>query len=261
MNYKTGSWAAVAALAALVFFASRSRAQGQNADFSGGQWGEFGPGEGGSYTPQTQEWWDGIFQPQQENQKQVINNIWSDFGPGDRTENMGQSSINHDASLKALLYAIRTAEHGAWVNDGLRYFRFYGGSGFSGTLDHPVATGEKTGVKLPDHYCRGAGLSPGCVSTAAGAYQIILPTWRRYRASGRWGPRLNDFSVASQDEAARRILQDIGAIALLNAGNIEGAITRAGSQWASLPGSTSGQPKKSMEWVMAHYQDGLDMAT
>jgi len=217
---KAQSWAAVAALAALVVFATRARAQ------------------------------DGQSAP--------VNDPWSEYGPGEGSETMDESVSDTGQPLRALLYAIRTAEHGTWVNDGLRYFRFYGGSGFSGASDHPVATGEKTGVRLPDHYCRGAGLSPGCVSTAAGAYQIILPTWRRVREAGRWGPRLEDFSVASQDEAARRILMQAGGLEPLERGDIEGAILRAGTQWASLPGSTSGQPQKSMEWVLAHYADGLE---
>lgn len=233
------SWAAVAALAALLLWSTRARAGDPASAPVSDPWADFGPGEGGDgMTPE--------FDP------------WADFGPGEGGNTVQPQTINPGASLRALLYAIRTAEHGAWVQDGLRYFRFYGGSGFSGVADHPVATGEKRGVPLPDRYCRGAGLSPGCVSTAAGAYQIILPTWQRVREAGRWGPRLEDFSTASQDEAARRILSESGALALLNAGNVEGAILRAGAQWASLPGSTSGQPQKAMEWVLAHYQDGLD---
>jgi muramidase (phage lysozyme) len=219
------SWAAVAALAALFLWSTRARAGEPDSAPESDPWADFGPGEGdSSMTPE---------------------NVEPGAGLG--------------LSLRALLYAIRTAEHGAWVNDGLRYFRFYGGSGFAGVADHPAATGEKRGVPLPDRYCRGAGLSPGCVSTAAGAYQIILPTWRRVREAGRWGPRLEDFGTASQDEAARRILMESGALAQLDAGNVEGAILRAGKQWASLPGSTSGQPQKSMEWVMSHYENGLNL--
>ena len=160
--------------------------------------------------------------------------------------------------LSALLYAIRTAEHGPWRDDGLRYFTFYGGSAFAGIEDHPVATGEKKGVPLPDRYCKAAGLRPGCVSTAAGAYQIILPTWRRVREAGAWGPRLEDFGVDAQDEAARRILLQSGALARLEAGDVEGAIRRAATQWASLPGSISGQPQKDMATILAYYQAGLD---
>lgn len=179
---------------------------------------------------------------------------WRDFGPGE-----GDDTMPTDKDpLSALLYTIRTAEHGAWKDDGLRYFTFYGGTAFAGIEDHPVATGERQGVRLPDRYCRAAGLRPGCVSTAAGAYQIILPTWRRVREAGRWGPRLPDFSVDSQDEAARRILEGTGALARLVAGDVEGAIRRAATQWASLPGSTSGQPQRTMGEVLAWYQQALE---
>lgn len=225
MGSRISTGAVMATLAALVFFASRARAESQQDMPAFDQWEDYGPGE----------------------------------RPEDMSDHISDQPADTNQSLRALLYAIRTAEHGAWVNDGLRYFRFYGGSGFSGIADHPVATKEKTGVKLPDHYCRGAGLSPGCVSTAAGAYQIILPTWRRYREAGRWGPRLEDFGPANQDEAARRILLNIGALDMLQQGDIEGAITRSATQWASLPGSTSGQPQKTMEWVMAHYENGLEI--
>lgn len=160
--------------------------------------------------------------------------------------------------LSAFLYMIRTAEHGQWRPDADRYTTFYSGLRFSNLADHPVITGERQGVRLPDRFCRAAGLSPGCVSTAAGAYQIIRPTWIRVRAAGAWGPRLPDFGVDSQDEAARRILMQSGALARLDAGDVEGAIRRAATQWASLPGSTSGQPQKSMAQALAYYQDGLD---
>ena len=160
--------------------------------------------------------------------------------------------------LSAFLYMIRTAEHGQWRPDADRYTTFYSGLRFSNLADHPVITGERQGVRLPDRFCRAAGLSPGCVSTAAGAYQIIRPTWNRVRAAGAWGPRLPDFGVDSQDEAARRILMQSGALARLDAGDVEGAIRRAATQWASLPGSTSGQPQKSMAQALAYYQDGLD---
>jgi muramidase (phage lysozyme) len=182
------------------------------------------------------------------------NDPWRDWGPGE-----GEGTMPSETDpLSALLYAIRTAEHGSWKDDGLRYFTFYGGAAFAGLTDHPVATGELKGVRLPDRYCRAAGLRPGCVSTAAGAYQIILPTWRRVREAGRWGPRLVDFSIDSQDEAARRILEGTGALRLLAAGDIEGAIRRAATQWASLPGSTSGQPQRTMAEVLAWYRQGIE---
>lgn len=164
-------------------------------------------------------------------------------------EDMAQSN------LQAFLYAIRSAEHNAAdVASGEDYRTFYGGSRFSDMSDHPVITGEKKGVRLTPAQCRAAGFPGGvCVSTAAGAYQIIRPTWQRVR---ELYPRLADFSPASQDEAARRILAEIGAERLLRQGRIEEAIARASKQWASLPGSLAGQPTRSLQWVMARFRDG-----
>lgn len=160
-----------------------------------------------------------------------------------------------DAALDGLLYAIRTAEVGR-VPDADRYFYGYGYTRFDDLSDHPVITGAMTPVPLPERFCRAAGLRPGCVSTAAGAYQFIRPTWERLRAAGRWGPRLPDFSAASQDEAARRLLRQIGAAAALERGDAQGAILRAGNQWASLPGSTAQQGGISMARALALVAEG-----
>lgn len=157
--------------------------------------------------------------------------------------------------LSAFLYMIRVAETGR--RDESAYFTYYGGSRFSNLADHPVATGEKAGIRLPDRFCQAAGLPPGCVSTAAGAYQFILPTWRSVRQAGTWGQALPDFGVDSQDEAARRLLVQLGALERLEAGDIEGAITRAGRAWASLPGSTAQQGGKTMDQALALYNEGL----
>ena len=157
--------------------------------------------------------------------------------------------------LSAFLYMIRVAETGS--RDEGAYSIYYGGSRFSSFADHPVATGEKKGVPLPDRFCRAAGLAPGCVSTAAGAYQFILPTWRAVRQAGAWGPALPDFGIDSQDEGARRLLLQSGALAVLLAGNVEGAIARASSIWASLPGSTAQQGGKTLDQALALYREGL----
>lgn len=165
-----------------------------------------------------------------------------------------------DDLMSAMLAVIRRAEVGGW-DDARRYTTFYGGDQFSNLADHPVATKELRGVRLPDAFCRAAGFAPGCVSTAAGAYQFILPTWQRMRAAGAGGagsPRLPDFSPASQDEAARRLLERIGAAQLLRAGDVEGAIRKAGEQWASLPGSRAGQPQRSMATVTAWFAEALE---
>jgi lysozyme len=154
--------------------------------------------------------------------------------------------------ISAFLFMIRSTENPP-VSDNERYFRFYGNSIFTDTSDHPVITGEKTGIRLSDKMCRDAGYSPGCVSTAAGAYQITNPTWKRIRAAGVWGSRLPDFSPASQDEAARRLLKDNGALGWLAMGDMPHAIASASRLWASLPGSTAGQPTASYETAVAYF--------
>lgn len=162
--------------------------------------------------------------------------------------------------LAALLRLIRIAEHSpATIATGREYQTFYGGSLFHNFADHPAITGEKRGVRLPDQMCINAGRAPGCVSTAAGAYQITRPTWNDFRRAGAWGGYLSDFTPASQDEAARRILIADGAAMLLDGGDVEGAIRVAGRRWASLPGSTAQQRPKSMEWALSVFNDGLNV--
>lgn len=161
--------------------------------------------------------------------------------------------VAYGGSLRAFLYAIRASEN-ANPDD---YNVFYGGSRFYDLSDHPVATGEKVGIRLSDTMCRNAGFGPGCVSTAAGAYQITLPTWQEFRAYG--GETLPDFGPDSQDIAAARILGFIGALDHIEAGDIETAIQIAGQRWASLPGSTARQNPKSMNYVLAKYEQGLSL--
>lgn len=163
-----------------------------------------------------------------------------------------------DEKIAAFLKVIRRAEHmDAIYRSGMDYVTTYGNGVFRTFDDHPVITGEMIRVRLPDHYCRNAGLAPPCYSTAAGAYQINLPTWTDFRKAGSWGPYLDDFSPASQDEAARRILAHEGVIAMLDNNDIVGAISRASVRWASLPKSTSGQPKRTFAEVTKWYNDNL----
>lgn len=180
----------------------------------------------------------------------------------DAEVSMNNAEATPEQRLSAFLYMIRASEHvfpRDVVNDAC-YGIFYSGLPFTNFSDHPVLTGERVGVKLPDAMCRNAGFSPGCVSTAAGAYQIIKPTWIRVRMAGTWGPRLPDFTPESQDEAARRILQMVGALDAVLAGDFETAIHKASGQWASLPRSTAKQGPKSMQYALARYDEGLSYA-
>jgi len=119
--------------------------------------------------------------------------------------------------------------------------------------DHPANTGEWKGEKLSDTMCRNAGFSPGCVSTAAGAYQITKSTWNylRIKHSG-----LPDFSAESQDKAASFLIYDKGALDLVKQGKITEAINKCSSVWASLPGSTYKQPTAALESALAYYEQG-----
>ena len=106
--------------------------------------------------------------------------------------------------------------------------------------DHPAITGEWKGEKLPDATCQGAGMRPGCVSTAAGRYQIIKPTWAACaRALG-----LSDFTPASQDAAALYLIKQRGALDDVQAGRVADAIGKCRREWASLPGAGYGQPER-----------------
>lgn len=160
------------------------------------------------------------------------------------------------AAVAAFLYMIRASEH-VYPRDVLgdeAYNIFYGGAKFSDLSDHPVITGEMKPVKLPDAMCKAAGFGPGCVTTAAGAYQIIKPTWVRLR--DKLG--LEDFSAASQDRAAVELLEESGAMELLGLDDVQGAIRAASKVWASLPGSSAQQNPKSLGYALARYAEGLD---
>jgi lysozyme len=162
---------------------------------------------------------------------------------------------NPDQNISAFLFMIRSTEH-VYPRDVIgdaAYSIFYGGSKFQSFRDHPVITGEKRGVPLPDAMCRAAGLKPGCVSTAAGAYQLIKPTWVRLR--DKLG--LPDFSPASQDLAAVELLREAGALDLIQAGDIEGAIKKSSRIWASLPGSTAQQNPKALAYALNRFDEGL----
>lgn len=181
-----------------------------------------------------------------------------DFAPDLQPENAQSSGDAMPVDpIPAFLFLIRSAENRN-VPDALRYQRFYGNATFYDLSDHPCITGEMQGVKLSDSMCRAAGLSPGCVSTAAGAYQIIKPTWQRVRKAGAWGSRLPDFSPDSQDEAARRLLIERGVPGALESGDFVRAVMLASREWASLPGSTAGQGGITMQDAFAFFDQGAN---
>jgi len=165
------------------------------------------------------------------------------------------ASNDPDANVKAFLFTIRASEH-RYPNDvtnDAAYHIFYGGRRFYDLSEHPVITGEMKPIVLPNHVCAAVKLNPGCVSTAAGAYQLIMPTWTRLRNK----LQLMDFSPASQDLAAVQLLDDIGALKLVQSGDIEAALAKASKVWASLPGSSAQQNPRTLQYALDRFQEGL----
>ena len=123
---------------------------------------------------------------------------------------------SEDTNIAAFLKLIRFAEHRTDSDDV--YFVLYGGrQTFSDTSQHPNK----------------AITAWGHTSTAAGAYQILYPTWKEAKDKGL----VSDFSKASQDKLARAKLQSRGALTAVQKGDIERAIPFLRNEWTSLPGA------------------------
>lgn len=152
------------------------------------------------------------------------------------------------ANLRAFLDTLAVSE-GTFDRDASGgYGVLFGGGTFADFADHPGELGWP-GLKLTDAQCAGAGYGPGCVSTAAGRYQIIRPTWRVLKE--RLG--LADFSPASQDAAAIELIRHAGALDDAELGRFDAAVSRVRSIWASLPGAGYGQYENSLTALRDHY--------
>jgi muramidase (phage lysozyme) len=154
------------------------------------------------------------------------------------------------ANIAAFLGMIRQAEGTDRASDPYRVCYAYRHT-IQSMADHPAITGEWRGEKLPDAMCANAGFGPGCVSTAAGAYQIIKPTWVKIKnALG-----LDSFSPASQDAAAVELIARRGALEDVKAGRIAQAINKCRNEWASLPGNYAKQGQHPTNTLISWYQN------
>lgn len=160
------------------------------------------------------------------------------------------------ANLAAMREAIAAAEGTANQGDPYRVCYGYKHS-IRSLADHPAVTGEWRGEPLSDAMCAGAGFGPGCVSTAAGKYQIIKPTWLACKLA----LRLPDFSPASQDRACAWLIERRGAMPDLVAGRFAAAVTKIRKEWASLPAAGYGQGERSMEWLAARFEQAGGVVT
>jgi muramidase (phage lysozyme) len=93
--------------------------------------------------------------------------------------------------------------------------------------------------------------SPLLESTAAGRYQLLYRYWVPYRA--KLG--LLDYSPASQDAVALQQMKERGAVALIAAGDIQGAITACSNIWASFPGNGYAQGGRTMGELLDKYAE------
>lgn len=89
-------------------------------------------------------------------------------------------------------------------------------------------------------------------STAAGAYQIIAPTFDRVQK--KLGKAIiPDFSPSSQDRIAMELIAEDGAMGDVKDGRLAAAIEKCGGTWASMPSSRYPQPKRTFEFAKAAF--------
>ncbi|WP_321797128.1 glycoside hydrolase family 104 protein [Burkholderia sp. BCC1988] len=87
-------------------------------------------------------------------------------------------------------------------------------------------------------------------STAAGRYQINWPTFQTLaRQTG-----VSDFSPDTQDMFALTLAANKGALADIDAGNIEAAIARCAPVWASFAGAGYGQHENTLASLVGWFQ-------
>jgi muramidase (phage lysozyme) len=87
------------------------------------------------------------------------------------------------------------------------------------------------------------GKPGGLQSTAAGRYQILGRMWRAYLVP----LELKGFWPDDQDRIAIQMIKECKAVSDIEAGNVESAITKCRSRWASFAGAGYGQREHSIE--------------
>lgn len=149
------------------------------------------------------------------------------------TRNDLKAALDH-VNIRAFLRAIRLGE-GTLDQDG--YKRLVGGGTFTDFSAHPHVL-----IHLPRY---------DVYSSAAGAYQIVYPTWKGLL--GQYG--FPDFSPECQDEAAVALIAEKHALDLIKAGKFEEAVQACSAIWASLPGSQAGQRIEDIDKIKQVYFD------
>lgn len=143
-------------------------------------------------------------------------------------------------NVNAFLKAIRLGEG---TTDDKGYYRIVCGQMFTDTTNHPNV---KVWVRRYAVW-----------STAAGAYQIIHSTWVGLVDQYHFP----DFSPHSQDLAAVALIKGRNALDDVIAGRLSVAISKCAWEWASLPGSLTGQRQEKIESVKKVYLDNGGVIT
>lgn len=163
---------------------------------------------------------------------------------------MEQNTVNADlqeTNCQAFLSMIMASEGTAQAVDPFAVCYGYRHT-IQDFSDHPAITGEWQGESI-------ANLGPsyaGKISTAAGAFQIIRPTWKGCKAA----LALPDFSPDSQRAAALYLVRQAGAIELVKAGKFDNAVALCSSEWASLPGANApGQAMQRLDNLRVEYEN------
>ena len=128
--------------------------------------------------------------------------------------------IYRNQNIRAFIQALRLGE-GTSGPDG--YNMIVGGDHFDDFSKHP---NRKVFIARYGEW-----------STAAGAYQIIYPTWIGLQK--QYG--FTDFGPDNQDLAAVALIVECHAVDDIKTGQLQSAIRKCAKKWASLPGSTAGQ--------------------
>lgn len=135
--------------------------------------------------------------------------------------------------IRAFLHCLRDYECQAERDESKRY----------GMLNCPLPNGAKTFSNYKEHPWQGQPIPDAIkqkkASTAAGAYQITLDTWKD-AAKALWSNPATEkdlFSPLVQDRMAVALLESTNkALSLVRTGKTEDAVSALSGRWSSLPG-------------------------
>ena len=147
-------------------------------------------------------------------------------------------------NLSAFLLMIRHCE-GTYTTDDEGYRALFGWIKGNGKVIKSYADHPRKYTPYTDH--AGEKLQ----TSAAGAYQMIVGTYDALKKRGI----MKDFSPSEQDKGAIELIREKGALKDIESGAFGTAITKVRKIWASLPGSGSNQPEKSMTAARKWYSD------